>query len=838
MAGPYFCSDEERRAAVADPASGLNGIDYLEVLDSEVPDTELKQRILVLRFFKGGLAGLTAENVRIEGGVRIRPVGVIWALPLQEVAGAPLELVPQAEKDFLALHFAGEPEPETVLIVRTDSNGDYSIYRLSLVTSSADPSAPPGFDPRLAAVDFSFKVECPTDFDCKQEEECPPPELTEPRIDYLAKDYSSFRRLLFDRLNAIAPEWRERSPADFGVALLELMAYLGDQLSYYQDAVATEAYLGTARRRISVRRHARLVDYRLHEGVNARAWIHLRIGPGADGAILPGPDPATGSSGTPISTRADLRDTIQPPSALEAAVQGGAIVFETLHDVTLREALNEIPFHTWTDRECCLPAGATTATLQSDPIPGLAAGSFLLFEEVLGPRTGAVSDADPTHRQVVRLTRADPAVDPLDGTPVIEIEWSAADALSFPLCVSARTDPAQGAEYIENVSVARGNLVLADHGLTIEGETIESAPADVRFYRAGLAEGPVTHAVALPVDFPEEDEPRVAVAELGRYEPRDAVPVVRLESSAGEIWLPQRDLLASGRFATEFVLEPEEEGASLRFGDDQHGKRPAEGTSFIASYRVGNGRAGNAGGGTLNRIYTALVDIVEVRNPLPASGGREPEALEEVRQFAPQAFRIQQRAVTEEDYAEMAERHAEVQKAAATFRWTGSWYTVFVTVDRKRGLEVDSEFEQRIREHLGFYRMAGYDLEVDGPRFVPLELGLHVCVEPGYPRSDVEKAVLEALGCGRRPDGRLGLFHPDRWTFGQPVYLSHIYAAVESVEGVEAVKVEVFQRWGRLPEDELEDGVIPIQRLEIARLDNDPNFQENGLLRLVMGGGR
>lgn len=838
MAGPYFCSDEERRAAVADPGSGLNGIDYLEVLDSEVPDTELKQRILVLRFFKSGLAGLTAEKVRIEGGVRIRPVGVIWALPLPEVAGAPLELVPQAEKDFLALHFSGEPAPETILIVRTDSNGDYSIYRLSLVTAPGDPTTPAGFDPRLAAVDFSFKVECPSDFDCKHVEECPPLELTEPRIDYLAKDYGSFRRLLFDRLNAIAPEWRERNPADFGVALVELMSYLGDQLSYFQDAVATEAYLGTARRRVSIRRHARLVDYRMHEGVNARAWLHLRVGPLADGALLPGPDPAAGSPGTRISTRGDLRDTIQLPSALETAVDAGAVVFETLHDVTLREALNEIPFHTWTDRECCLPAGATAATLQSEPIPGLEAGSFLLFEEVLGPRTGAASDADPTHRQVVRLTRAEPGVDPLDGTPVIEIEWSAADALSFPLCISARTDPEHGGDYIENVGVARGNLVLTDHGLTIEGEAIEPAPADVRFYRPRLARSPVTHAAALPVDFPAEDDPRMSAAELVRYEPRDAVPVGRLESSDGETWLPQHDLLASGRFITEFVLEPEEEGASLRFGDDQHGKRPATGTSFVASYRVGNGRAGNVGGGTLNRIYTTLVGILEVRNPLPATGGREPEALEEVRQFAPQAFRVQQRAVTEEDYAWAAELHAEVQKAAATFRWTGSWYTVFVTVDRKGGLEVDSEFEQRIREHLGFYRMAGYDLEIDGPRFVPLELGLHVCVEPGYPRSDVERALLDALGCGRLPDGRLGLFHPDNWTFGQPVYLSRIYAAAESVEGVEAVKVEVFQRWGRLPEDELEDSILPIGRLEIARLDNDPNFQENGLLRLVMGGGR
>ena len=70
------------------------------------------------------------------------------------------------------------------------------------------------------------------------------------------------------------PDWQERHVPDLGVTLVELLAYVGDYLSYYQDAVGTEAYLGTARQRISVRRHARLVDYQLHEGCNARAWVH------------------------------------------------------------------------------------------------------------------------------------------------------------------------------------------------------------------------------------------------------------------------------------------------------------------------------------------------------------------------------------------------------------------------------------------------------------------------------------------------------------------------------------------------------------------------------------
>ena len=133
-----------------------------------------------------------------------------------------------------------------------------------------------GIDSHYDHADFSFKVNCPSDLDCALPVNCPPPALDEPDINYLAKDYASFRQLMLDRLALIMPDWQERHVPDLGIMLVEVLAYVGDHLSYYQDAVATEAYLDTARQRISVRRHARLVDYRLHEGCNARAWVCVK----------------------------------------------------------------------------------------------------------------------------------------------------------------------------------------------------------------------------------------------------------------------------------------------------------------------------------------------------------------------------------------------------------------------------------------------------------------------------------------------------------------------------------------------------------------------------------
>jgi hypothetical protein len=81
------------------------------------------------------------------------------------------------------------------------------------------------------------------------------------------------------------------------------VAFRADELSYYQDAVATEAYLGPARQRVSVRRHTRLLDYEFHDGCNARSWVTFEANAAADGLTLAGCDPTTGLGGTLLLTR-------------------------------------------------------------------------------------------------------------------------------------------------------------------------------------------------------------------------------------------------------------------------------------------------------------------------------------------------------------------------------------------------------------------------------------------------------------------------------------------------------------------------------------------------------
>lgn len=236
----YHCCEENRRALV-DAHPSLNGIDHLEVLDLDAPPGSPRQRTLLVRLLKPVPAGLSPDNLSISGGERIRQVRVEWL----GIASAPPAQANAAEQALLL----ALDEPDHVLVVRTDSDGDHSTYSLLLHQAGALDTPLADFDPRLSAVDFAFKVECPSDFDCKPQHNCPEPLAPATDINYLARDYASLRRLVMDRLARQMPGWRDRSPADLVTTLGELIAYVGDLQHYQLDAVATEAYLHTARQR-------------------------------------------------------------------------------------------------------------------------------------------------------------------------------------------------------------------------------------------------------------------------------------------------------------------------------------------------------------------------------------------------------------------------------------------------------------------------------------------------------------------------------------------------------------------------------------------------------------
>jgi hypothetical protein len=759
-------------------------------------------------------------------------------------------------------------------------------------------------------------------------------------IDYLAKDYESFRQLMLSQMAADYPQWNERNPVDLGVAIVEVLAYAADSLSYYQDAVGAEAYLDTARRRISVRRHARLVDYYLHEGSNARTWVQVFVAADPD---APAGTPVLLPVGTQILTGGEEPGRLDPGSPEHHdAVAGGARVFETMTPVVLWHEHNQIALHDWGVEDFQLPAGATSAALAGS-FPHLNPGHVLEIWEAKSPRTGAGIDRDARRCWPVRLV-APPRLsrDSLDDAPITEITWAEDDALPFSLWVSRRVD----GRLVTGLAVACANVVLADQGRTVVERLVvvpDSAAYRPHLERTGLTWATPLDAAALrgPARDALEPRPRLALPAIVLYElgealfvrratgaaataaaataapsapsallaptvapepqpqvairgftarggppsfaapppappeppapappapgppapfappapaPRDvgapsrpapestpeadaelelaaleeilaALGTRAAEAEAGSrklgltAWLAQRDLLSAGRFSRAFVVETESDGrAYLRFGDGTYGWRPTAGSRFFAVYRIGNGTEGNVGALSLTQVVTADPRIAGCSNTIAAYGGTDPEDLAKARLAAPEALYQQERCVTAADCEEIAERVREVRKARAIDRWTGSWRVTCLYVQRHAGRPTDAAFLRRVRARVAPALLAGADLKLSGPLFVPLEIVLAVKVADGYRRAQVERLLLAALGDSANAHGERGFFYPDHFTFGQTVYLAAVLAAARRVPGVAAAEALTFKRLGEPPAGELLRGEIAIAPQEIAML--------------------
>lgn len=837
------CLADPRRDAVR-AATARNGLDYVELGDD--PTT-------LHAYFLGKLPPqLQADSadlpqwLSIEGGDAITGLRILDADPVVNP----------------------DPERDDYLVLHIDREGDRSRYTLRL--RGID-----GIDPQYTSADFSFRTDCASDLDCKPAVDCAPPMLDEPQPNYLAKDYASLRQLMLDRLALLVPGWTERHVPDLGLTLVELLAYVGDHLSYQQDAVGTEAYLGTARQRISVRRHARLVDYRLHEGNNARAWVHVAVDTDT---------PALAYSQLAFITpyREDLSPDqrlvrprqleLLPPSAFEWYEPLVADVAGAAPTVVFRAAHSRINFYSWGRRSCCLSQGSTRATL----LDGWAAdgtralrlrpGDVLVLAEVMGAHTGVPADADPARRWAVRLTEVVADEDPLypvpaasgaspqnRPTPVLHIAWSVADALPFALCLSA-IGAAPECSYLDVVSVAWGNIVLVDHGRSMPPQVMgpvgaidgpacclcEGEPADVRVqparFRPTLAKAPLTHAEPAP---PAARPASLCLAQ----DPRVALPALYLtEEVGGARWTAVQDLLACSPDDRCVVAEIDNQGlAHLRFGDGELGRQPDAGSALNAHYRVGGGAAGNVGAGAISCIVISggTLDgvIFSVSNPLPAQGGTEPEPVAQAQLFAPTAFRRQlRRAITADDYAAVAALNPDLQGAQAALVWTGSWYEADVALDPWQRTAADPQVagatDAAVQAALYRVRRMGHDLRVQPAVYVPITLRLAVCALPGYDRGHVKAALLARLvGVPG------GYFTSDQLSFGQSIYLSRIVAAVMAVPGVLCVSVDEFHRYAQPSNRELENGLLPLASHEIAELANDPDHPQRGLIEIDVQGG-
>jgi len=715
---------------------------------------------------------------------------------------------------------AGDPQ---CLVLTLEPIGDYSTYTLHLVN--------PGIDPLFGKIDFKFRPGC-FNIDCASAWKTAPAPKKVPVIDYLAKDYDSFKHTLINAMMERVPGWRATSEADLDQVLIDLFSAAADELSDYQDRVMNEAYLGTARKRVSLARHARLMDYHIHQGNQASTWLALELAHSKDFHLGKGFTVWTGTGD----------DNSKPGT--------DSSVFISNEKQYLHYRLNRMGLYTWSDSIPALKAGSVTADLkigtggetETKAVQTLIRnGSVtrLLIQEALNPATGKAGGTDPGKRQVLRLLPGDQGAEALEDPVVtgqwyLRVKWRETDKLKHNYCFTV--DCPGGKK--ENISFFNGNLVRVYHGRPQRITFIdpsETPGTNEFFYQRTRKRGTICPLPDRDLaykntppggEIPSETTLEVEVEVNGSVDPWDEV--ISLVSSGSE-----------GERGDHFAVETDEEGKSLiRFGNGLIGKELPDNARVYCSYQEGRGPDGNIGADTLNYFdKTAYPDITGTWNPFDVVDGRAPEPVEEIIRRVPEAFRARQlRAVTLKDYEDRAEELEEVSRAAAQYAWTGSWRAVQITVDPAGTTEISPELSEKLARHLDAVRLIGEDIEIRPPRWVPLEIEVSLCVKPQYWPEDIKAVLDREFSDGYLPDGRTAFFHPDNWTFGQSLHFSRIVGRVHRVQGVDHV-ISVFMKRFNEP-GTVSREIVDAGSNEILLVRNNPDFMEEGSITFFVEGGR
>jgi predicted phage baseplate assembly protein len=344
------------------------------------------------------------------------------------------------------------------------------------------------------------------------------------------------------------------------------------------------------------------------------------------------------------------------------------------------------------------------------------------------------------------------------------------------------------------------NTVMATHAATILDETLGSSDGGQN-QRFVTTRRPVLHGqeelrVREP-DLPAADERNAAGGD-------DAIAVTR---DAGgqpiEIWVRWRevqDFYGSGPRDRHYVLD--HVTGTISFGDGVNGMVPLPGVGNLrlTRYRTGGGSAGNCAPGTIVQLKTTIPYVDKVTNPEPARGGADAETTQSLRERGPRTIRHRDRAVTIEDYEDLAMLASpEVARAKCV-----PLYDLSTDPDAKgkplpgtvsmiivpRSIEArplpSRALLERIAEHLDARRLPVVDLKIVSPHYVQVDIVAKVALTSIDRASEIQALVVDALRRFLHP--LTGGFDAAGWDFGRKPQDSDVLQCIGEISGVDHVR--------------------------------------------------
>ena len=707
------------------------------------------------------------------------------------------------------------------ILVRFAERGTRGQTLARLLSGGNDP-----LNPFFAEAGFDFFIDCPAG-DCREPPLLPLPSGAQPAVDLATKDYAGFLTLLQNWALSTDPNWSAVGPAATETMLIELLAHHGEMLSLHQDRVAQEAFIDTARERVSLRRHAALLGFGLDEGASARVVVAVDLPAGRAGFLPAGTrfvrEEGLGRITATFVTEAPVQLDAAWNAGLSNSADRGALVpaaWPGAPDATYPAGTRELVLWGW---GLGLLPGRRIALVQ-----GRAAHVTTIAAIAEISETGWADTPGATpHSQLRALTRIILA----DPTLARFRPWS--DPEAAPFLVTA-------------------NLVEAVHG-----EPLTASNGD----GAELPLGGGRQDMVMATDLVTGQRTiRALRTPVGQVLVDQGRPAVRLRIGAEE-WSWQPTLSNSAAFDPHFTTETEEDGSAwLMFGDGERGRAvpvpPGTGPDGLGlqpanrrvrlDWRRGDAEAGNLGAFALTGARPpagsdagsasdfATLAPLAATNLLPAAGGRNRVSAAVARAQIPESIRhpARERCVTSEDYARAAEDVDGVARAAAK-PLGGIFNTILILCAPDAGGRLDAKTEAAVLARLDALRMAGREHRLSPPDYVALDIGLVICPKGGAGLAEIRRSVKDALAPGLPT--RPGFFHPSRIGFGEVVRKSELLAAVAKAPGVGAVKASVFRPLLRAGAPDVAEAII-LGPTEIAEFAVNEARPERGRLTITVLG--
>lgn len=384
----------------------------------------------------------------------------------------------------------------------------------------------------------------------------------------------------------------------------------------------------------------------------------------------------------------------------------------------------------------------------------LAPGDWLVLGEDVpaagGPSAPAVTVR--TYREAVQVVRLRDEVPPG--------QTRAMTAVTFRPPLRRRYDLAS--------AVVLGNVLEVSHGATVR-EELTAGP------------GPYLAPSSGPMTWLRDPSPLV---EDGR------VPAVVLEA-LGREWEPVADVDAAGPGRPVHTVETRPGGGvRLRLGDGRRGAALPERATAVVRYRVGVGEVGNQPAGVVTRLASAHPAVLETQNPLPLTGGADPESLDVTRERARTGLHALRRAVAADDVAALAGTVGGIRAASVVRGAAGRRRSLTLAVCSRSGAPTSPEERAAVRAFLEARTPPGTTVEVVDRVLVPVRARLRLVVAAGGDPLAVERAVRERLGAVAAVPP--GLLDPAASPLGRDLHASDLYRALDGVPELAGVVVDAL----------------------------------------------